>query len=258
MRDDENNPCRSCVHFDRAAELLGERAPHTKVQTCSETPLDRLRRLLPGVVRSIEPGQTIALEGEANGQVIGVISGLVRCFRLTADGRRHICRFGGAGSLIGLGPLGVQRHSAEAITAAQVIVFRAAAVEAAIERDPQVRAAIMRALADELTEREHIQLRLGRLTADQRVADFLLELADREGPAISNHDIPMSRADIADHLGVTIETVSRALHRFNRMGLIALKDSHHFLILAINRLRDFIEGDDEPIYIQKTDVNAPA
>lgn len=257
MRDDDN-PCRNCAHFGRAVEFLGECAPCTEAQICSETPLERLRRLLPGVVRAIEPSQTIALEGEANGQVIGVISGLVRCFRLTAAGRRHICRFGGAGSLIGLGPLGVQRHSAEAITAAQIIIFRAAAVEAAVERDPQVRAAIMRALSDELTEREHIQLRLGRLTADQRVADFLLELADREGPAISNHDIPMSRADIADHLGVTIETVSRALHRFNRIGLITLEDSHHFLILAMNDLRDFIEGDDEPTYIRKTDANAPA
>lgn len=255
---DNDNPCRSCAHRDRAFELLGECAPCATVQARSGTPLDRLRRLLPGVVRSIEPGQNIALEGEANGQVIGVISGLVRCFRLTADGRRHICRFAGAGSLIGLGPLGVQRHSAEAITATQIIIFRATAVEAAIERDPQVRGAIMRALAEELTEREHIQLRLGRLSADQRVADFLLELADREGLAIKNHDIPMSRADIADHLGVTIETVSRALHRFNRIGLIALKDSHHFLILATNGLRDFIEGDDEPVYIRRTDANAPA
>lgn len=257
MRDDESLS-RSCAHLGRASGLLGERSDCAEAQTYSETPLDRLRRLLPGVVRSIGPGQSIAHEGEANGQVIGVISGLVRCFRLTADGRRHICRFGGAGSLIGLGPLGVQRHSAEAIVAAQIIVFRAAAVEAAIERDPHVRAAVMRALAEELTEREHIQLRLGRLTADQRVADFLLELADREGPAISNHDIPMSRADIADHLGVTIETVSRALHHFNRIGFIALKDSHHFLILAMNGLRDFIQGDDEPIYIRKTDANAPA
>lgn len=212
----------------------------------AETPLDSLRRQLPGAVRSIAAGQSIAIEGDAGEQVIGVICGLVRCFRLTSDGRRHICRFGGPGSIVGLGLLGAQRHSTEAVTPARIVVFRAAAVEAAIHRHPRVRSAIMRALAEELAERERIQLRLGRLSADRRVADFLTEIADHEDAEVLDFDIPMPRADMADHLGVTTETVSRALQRFHKIGLIRLQDSHHFRILQPDGLRDFIDGEDRP------------
>jgi CRP-like cAMP-binding protein len=206
-------------------------------------PLDRLRRVLPGTLREMTQGQTLSLEGEPNGRVVGILSGLARCFRLTANGRRHICRFVGAGGVIGLGLLGVQRHSTEAVSAGQVVVFRTAAVEAAIEHDTRVRSAIMRALAEELAERERVQLRLGRLGAEQRVADFLLELSARFGAAGANQ-IPMPRADMADHLGVTIETVSRALHRFDRLGLIELIDLHQFRVLRRRALQQLIEGDE--------------
>lgn len=205
-------------------------------------PLDRLRRILPSIVREIGPGQTISVEGESSGQVTGVLSGLARCFRLTASGRRHICRFVGAGGIIGLGLLGAQRHSTEAIGPSQIVLFRAAAIEAAMEHDAGVRSAILQTLAEELAERERVQLRLGRLGAEQRVADFLLEISGRSAEA---HDIPMPRADMADHLGVTIETVSRALHRFDRLGLIELVDLHHFRVLRPRALQRLIEGDDE-------------
>lgn len=238
-----DNPCLQCEHLDSALNLIAERAQCAAKGAKEETPLDRLRRMLPGVVRTVEPGQHLTLEGDASDQVIGVLSGLVRCYRLTGDGRRHICRFAGPGSLIGLGLLGVQRHSAEAVAATQIIVFRMSAIEAAFERDACIRASILLALAEELTQRERVQLRLGRLTADQRVADFLIELA---GPKnAGEHDIPMSRADIADHLGLTIETVSRGLHRFDKMQLIKLGDAHHFRLLRPSELVDFIEGDDD-------------
>jgi len=218
----------------------------------AETPLDRLRRIVPGVIRTAESGQHIMLEGDADGHVIGIISGLVRCFRLTTDGRRHICRFAGPGSLIGLASLGVQRHSAEAITPTQIVTFRAATLEAAMDRDILMRTAILQVLTDELSEGERIQLRLGCLTADQRVADFLLELVERDGEQTRDHDIPMSRADMADHLGMTIETVSRALHRFDKLSLIHLVDAHHFRLLSTNGLRGLIAGDDEPTYLRRS------
>lgn len=239
--------CLKCAHPGDALELLC--APDAyAAPPASMAPLARLRSLVPGVARSIIPGQHVSLEGEASGQVIGVLSGLVRCFRLTTDGRRHICRFAASGSLIGLGLLGVQRHSAEAVTASEIITFRAAAIDVALDRDPRVRVAILQSLAEELTEREHIQLRLGRFSADQRVADFLLELSPPQSGSL-DCDIPMSRADIADHLGVTFETVSRALHRFDKLRLIRLLDAHHFRVLRRNGLTDFAAGD-QPVHLQ--------
>lgn len=157
--------CGNCKHFDKAMRhMCAPCANANQADAREDAPLDRLRRLLPSVVRAVQPEQHISLEGEANGQIIGVVSGLVRCFRLTANGRRHICRFAGAGSIIGLGLLGLQRHSAEAITATQIVVFRAATVDAAMGRNAEVRAAILQALAEELTERERVQLRLGGST----------------------------------------------------------------------------------------------
>lgn len=201
-----------------------------------------MRRILPGVMREVTPGQTISVEGECNSQVTGILTGLARCFRLTANGRRHICRFAGPGSLIGLGLLDGQRHSTEAVGTSQVVIFRTAAIDAALESQPQVRRAILQALAEELSERERVQLRLGRLGADQRVADFLIEMTERCGGSGALH-IPMPRADMADHLGVTIETVSRALHRFDRLGLIELAGLHHFRVTRPRALRSLIEGD---------------
>jgi CRP-like cAMP-binding protein len=202
-------------------------------------PLDSLRRHVPGVVRRIAAGQHIAIEGEASGQVIGVIAGVVRCFRLTADGRRHISRFAGHGALIGLGLLGVQRYSAETINDVQVVYLRAETIEVESQANATVRKAVMRALTDELNEGARSQTRLGCLNAEQRLADFLLGLIVDDAQSTP---IEMSRADIADHLGLTIETVSRAFSKFAKLGLIDLINPHRFRAPNPARLRRLVEG----------------
>jgi hypothetical protein len=96
----------------------------------------------------------------------------------------------------------------------------------------------------EMTARDRIQFRLGRLWSDERVADFLVELStEPDGTSRASSTIVMSRADIADHLGVTIETVSRALHSFQRRGLVRLDGAHRFTILRGRALRGFASGD---------------
>lgn len=175
------------------------------------------------------------------GQIFGVLSGTLRCFRMTADGRRHISRFAVAGDIIGLCPLGVPRHSTEAINDARVAFFRVETIEAAIRTNDVVRDAIMRALARELNDGVRSQTRLGCFSAEQRVADFLLGIPN--AATASSTPIEMPRADIADHLGITIETVSRALNRFAKIGLIELTNPHQFRIPSTSRLRRLIQGD---------------
>lgn len=220
---------------------------HAELRIASEghpSVLDQLRLAIPGVVRSVGADQCIAIEGAANDAVIGVMSGLVRCFRMTPDGRRHICRFVGPGGLVGLGVLGANRHSVETVSQAQIVFFPATAIKAGADKNPAIRTAIFDALAEELDERDRAQLRLGRLSADERVADFLLELFDERGRnAASSNLIPMTRADMADHLGVTLETVSRAMHRFQRMGLIRLTNVRNFLVTRPALLRRIAAGD---------------
>jgi CRP-like cAMP-binding protein len=197
------------------------------------------------VVRSIEPDQHVTIEGGRRDTVIGVVSGLLRCFRVTPDGRRHVTRFVRAGGIIGLGSHDFYRNSAEAVVKSTIVAFPARALDASAERNVPVRRAVLHAMTAEMAARDRIQFRLGRLWADERVADFLLELSDELGGETTSSSITMSRGDIADHLGVTIETVSRALHRFQKLGLVRLDGARRFTILRSRDLRGFAAGDDD-------------
>lgn len=206
----------------------------------SASPLQVLQTHAPHVVRVAPAGRHLSMEGVPMGHILGVLSGTLRCFRMTADGRRHISRFSVAGDIIGLCPLGVPRHSTEAINDARIAFFRVDTIEAALRTNDLVRDAIMNALALELNDGARSQTRLGCFSAEQRVADFLLGIPNA---ATSSCTIEMPRADIADHLGITIETVSRALNRFAKMGLIELTNPHQFRIPSASRLRRLIQGD---------------
>lgn len=207
-------------------------------------PLAALLNAIPGTIQSLAPDQHLTMEGSRRRTVIGVISGTLRSFRMTPDGRRHITRFVDAGGLIGLGALNAFRTSTEAVTVSRIVSFKASALEAVMERDAGIRDAVIQSLTNELVARDRIQFRLGRLWSDERVADFLLERASAgETPHDHSVTLQMSRADIADHLGVTIETISRALSRFQRDGLLRMTDAHHFIIVRRRALAALAEGD---------------
>lgn len=220
--------------------------PNPREETLLLTPLDVLRRVLPGPARHVDPDEHVTIEGARRDTVVGVVSGLLRCFRVTPDGRRHVTRFARAGDLIGLGALKTYRSSTEAVAASTIVAFPVRALNAAAEGNAQVRDAILESMTAEMTARDRIQFRLGRLWADERVADFLLELStEPDGSSRASSPIAMSRADMADHLGITIETVSRALHRFQRQGLVRLDSAHRFTILRGRALRGFAAGDSD-------------
>jgi CRP-like cAMP-binding protein len=207
------------------------------------SPLAVLRAAIPGVIRSIQPDQHVSIEGARRDSVVGVVSGLLRCFRVTPDGRRHVTRFVYAGGIVGLGLHDFYRNSAEAVAKSTIVAFPVRTLDVAAEHNPSVRRAVLQAMTEEMAERDRIQFRLGRLWADERVADFLLELSEEVGDEGASGSICMSRGDIADHLGVTIETVSRALHRFQNLGLVRLESARRFTILRHRDLRGFAAGD---------------
>jgi CRP-like cAMP-binding protein len=207
------------------------------------SPLAVLRKNISGMVRSIAPDQHVSNEGARRNSVIGVISGLLRCFRVTPDGRRHVTRFVRPGGIIGLGSHALYRNSAEAVTASKIVTFSAATVDSTAEHNACVRNAVLTALTEEMSARDRIQFRLGRLWADERVADFLLELSEEAGGDAASGSICMSRSDVADHLGVTVETVSRALQRFQKLGLVQMEGAHRFTIPRRGDLRGIASGD---------------
>lgn len=182
---------------------------------------------LQGVRRRFSRNEEIFGEGELAGHVYRVISGVVRTIRFSSDGRRQILAFHFPGDVFGVEI--EQRHSAaaEAVTNAAISIVRRSMVDAAASRDPQAAHGLMRLIAAQLQRTQEHVLVLGRKGAGERVAAFLLQMAGRAHPEF---DLPMSRADIADYLALTIETVSRAFTQMERDHTIALPSSRRVIV----------------------------
>ncbi len=161
-------------------------------------------------------------EGEAAEFLYRVVSGAVRTYRILSDGRRQIGEFHLPGDIFGLEAGSEHLMSAEALTRTEVLVYRRTAVFALAVRRPAVAQALWGATARDLERAQAHLMLLGRKSACERVASFLLALAERQVSG-SEVNLPMSRQDMADYLGLTIETVSRAFTQLQADGLIALK-----------------------------------
>ena len=152
-----------------------------------------------------------------------VISGAVRTYRMLDDGRRQISAFYLPGDIFGIEGGDVHLSSAEAVAESQILVVRRASVMARAEHEKDLARQLWKLTVQELQRAQQHSLILIK-NAEERVAGFLLEMAGRSssGAAI---ELPMSRQDIADYLGLTIETVSRTFTQFVQSGMIALETS---------------------------------
>jgi CRP/FNR family transcriptional regulator, nitrogen fixation regulation protein len=162
-------------------------------------------------------------EGEPADYLYKVVSGTVRTSKILADGRRQIGSFYLAGDVFGLEVGDEHAFSAEAITESKVLVVRRNALIGLAARDGEVARQMWTLAGHELARvQDHILLLVK--TAQERVVGFLLEMA-RRAPGGNTVELPMSRQDIADYLGLTIETVSRTLTMLEHDGAIELPTS---------------------------------
>ena len=166
-----------------------------------------------------------------------VVSGAVRTYKVLQDGRRQIGAFYLPGDVFGLEAGAAHAFSAEAIVDSTVRVARRSTIVAHAARDGELAADLWTHTAGGFRLAQEHMLLLGRKNAEERVATFLLDMARRES-AIEVVELPMSRQDIADYLGLTIETVSRALSRFRRKGYLRFSDAtqRHIVVLNANGL----------------------
>ncbi len=172
---------------------------------------------LIGAAKTFGRDQAVYAEGDAADCVYKVVSGAVRAVRLLADGRRQIADFYLPGDVFGV-ELGERRRgAAEALGETVLLVAR----RASLAGRPDQGGGLWRlALRDLQRSQEHV-LTLGRRSASERLASFLIDLAERLDAA-GEFALPMSRQDIADYLGLTIETVSRTLTQLQADGLVRL------------------------------------
>jgi CRP-like cAMP-binding protein len=192
---------------------------------------------LMGAPMSFGRNAEIYGEGEPADYLYKVVSGTVRTYKVLADGRRQIGAFYMAGDVFGLEMGDEHTFSAEAISDAKVLVIKRSALVALAERDNEVARQLWALTGRELSRvQDHIMFLIK--TAQERVVGFLLEMAER---ATNNGalELPMSRQDIADYLGLTIETVSRTLTILENTAAIELPTSRRIVLRnrsALNRL----------------------
>ena len=176
-------------------------------------------------------------EGEPADYLYQVISGAVRTYRMLDDGRRQISAFYLPGDVFGFEATDVHLSTAEAVNDVQLLVVKRSSVTARAEHERDLASRLWMLTVRELQRVQRHSLVLIK-SADERVAGFLIEMAGRQ-PGRSAIELPMSRQDIADYLGLTIETVSRTFTHFAQTGVIELATARRIRFCnraALNRL----------------------
>ena len=179
-------------------------------------------------------GAEIFGEAEPAEYLYQVIDGAVRSYKLLSDGRRQIGAFHLSGDVFGLENGTAHRFTAEAIVDSTVRLARRASLASVAEQDAALSRDLLNMTASNLRHAEDHMLLLGRKTALERVAAFLIEM-DRRLTAAGVMALPMCRRDIADYLGLTLETVSRALSVLHDKGILGFIGQNQRQIVLLDR-----------------------
>ena len=196
--------------------------------------------------RSFEPRTTIVQEGDAADSLLNIVSGTVKVFRALPDGRTQVLGFLGEGDFMGMPPSNVYSVSAEAVTPVKVCNFPRHSFERLLRDAPPLERELFQRASSEIAEAHDHMLLLGRKTARERVASFLVRMASRWSntqSAVPSIELAMTRAEIADYLGLTMETVSRTLTAFRGQNLISFDGPDRLQLSNLNRLQQLAAGD---------------
>jgi CRP/FNR family nitrogen fixation transcriptional regulator len=190
-----------------------------------------------GVRLTYSRNEEIFGEGETAGSIYRVLKGVVRTYRILADGRRQIAEFFLPGDVFGLEAGVEHRASAEAVTDCEVIALRRSHLAEQASMEASTAQKLWALTLNHLRRSEEHMLILGRKNACERLAWFLIDMSLRI-PAPDRIELPMSRQDIADFLGLTIETVSRTMTQLQDEGVIALPSCRQVVMIDKTALQD--------------------
>lgn len=227
------HPCQGCEVRDKA--VCG-------VLDCSR--LEEFRNL--GWTLKLAPGQTLFHEGDPATRVFTLTTGTLKLYKLLADGRRQVTGFLHPGDFLGISIDDEHAFSAEAVEQSQLCWFPRARFDDFVEDDAAMERELYRMAAHELAAAQQQFVLLGRKTASERIATFLLLFDERAAlsarRAAGLVRLPMSRSDIADYLGLTKETVSRVISALKRDRVIRLEALDLVQILDRDRLEQLAEA----------------
>ncbi|HJV43083.1 helix-turn-helix domain-containing protein [Caulobacter sp.] len=193
-----------------------------------------------GVAMTFDADDEIYVQDDQTDLVYHVLAGAVRSARLLSDGRRQVGGFYYSGDIFGLETAPLRRASAEALAPTKVLAVRRSALMHYGDLGQRLESMLWRATGEELAQvRDHLLL-VARKRAIERIAGFLDDIAQRlTGDWV---DLPMARQDIADYLGLTVETVSRTLTHLQAKGIVQFDGCRRFRIRAPSRLAALVEG----------------
>lgn len=229
----QHHPCAGCQVRDTAV--------------CGVLPCDDLAEFKSsGCIQRLEAGQPLFHEGDPASQVYNVTEGALKLYKLLPDGRRQVTGFILPGDFLGISLSGEHAFSAEALQRTRMCRFSRTRFADFAEEHPDLEREVYKLAAHELAAAQAQIVLLGRKSALERVASFLLDLEQRRsrdpGAVRNEVDLPMSRSDIADYLGLTKETVSRVLAELKSRKLIRLISMNRVALLDREALFDLAEG----------------
>jgi CRP-like cAMP-binding protein len=202
---------------------------------------DVLRRI--GSKIRYSRGETIFNEGDLAEFAYKVAHGTVRLCKHLADGRRQIAQFLMPGDFFSFMELSEHSFTAEAVSDVTLVSYPRRQLERVVEERPNLRRRFTALLSKTIHDSQNHLVILGRQTAKEKVSSFLIMLAERQSEdAGALIDIRMSRQDIADYLGLTIETVCRVLSDMRRTRLIDIPNLHQLTIRNSDALEDIADG----------------
>ena len=196
-------------------------------------------------VHGLDTHDPLFCEGDDASFIYEVLDGVLSNYRLLADGRRQVISFAYPGDLIGLGGE-THRYNCDAISNARVRSIPRTSLLSAARECPDLGHKLFRMATNELADMQDCYVMLGRKSATEKIASFLLGLARRyedDGMDGITFDLPMTRSDIADFLGLTIETVSRNFTKLRMAGVIDLPQSSKVVIRDMLKLEELSEED---------------
>lgn len=184
--------------------------------------------------REIEPGVELVAAGSPIESYANILSGVVKLSMLMPDGRQQIVGLQFAPDFLGRPFFEASDVSAEAASAVRLCTFPRLALEEMIRQSPALEHRLHRQALRELDDAREWMMTLGQKSASEKVASFLLLLGRHVDPLMERYskrfEIPLRRADIADFLGLTIETVSRHLTHLRKTGIISIEKNRNVLI----------------------------
>jgi len=233
MKDDSDGPSISSEPFGAAASADTRRL----------TPDQRERLARIASPASFRRGELLYRQGEAATAVYNVVHGVVSAYRVLPSGRRRVFAFLFPEDLVGLAVKGRYVNTAQAVTAVSAYRLPVRALDALLRRDAALQYRFFCKISHELREAQHLAIVLARRDAVGKVGSFLHRLGQEPTATRAGNGrifLPMSRTDIADHLGLTLESVSRVFADLERRRIVHFTDARHVRVLDVTRLRDIV------------------